>query len=260
MRLEKSAPPRHHLTQRSRMQLTRIFPLALLLLAVTTLLAETQKCPTDEGSGDVPASITGTLEYHPGVYAWYGVRPAQPICGQKVIQVGLGNNAEFRQAHQFIGCEVTAIGNLFVPATGYWSTSLGITDAHIQPGKDCKPGEPLPDYSAVPIASTLHRYKVVANYNPKSETFSAQAYDNSGKPLSPWQRYASDAGNGGRDLQRMFCADDFLASDPRDASGQPSLQANVDPDFPGAIEVSLPNDLIVQVSFLCARSAAPKKE
>lgn len=217
--------------------------------------AAPQQCPTEDTAADaIPASITGTLEYHPGVYAWYGVTPAQPLCEQKVIQVGLSDKAEFREAHKFVGCEVTVTGNLFVPDTGYWFVPLGITDAHIQPDTTCKQGEPLPDYSSPPLPSTLHRYKVVATYNPTTFDFSAQVNDASGQPLSPWQRYVSDAGNGGRDLQRMYCADGFRASDPRDALNQPDLQANLDPDSPQAIEVAIPSDAIVHVSFVCTRS------
>jgi hypothetical protein len=236
------------------MRLPRLFPLALVLLASTTLRAQ-QKCPTD-GGPDIPATITGTLEYHPGVYAWYGLHPAQPLCEQKVIQLGFNDSAPFHDAHRFVGCDVTATGNLFVPDTGYWSVPLGITDAHLQPDKSCKPGDPLPDYSAIPILSTLRRYKVVAAYDPKTETFSAQAFDAStGKPLSPWQTYATDTGNGSRDLQRMFCADGFSASDPKDPTGQSSLQANVDPDSPQAIEVAIPDaTTTVNVTFLCTRS------
>jgi hypothetical protein len=242
------------------MRITWPFPLAIILLAGTTLWAQPQKCPTDEGN-DVPASITGTLEYHPGVYAWYGIRPAQPACGQKVIQVGFDDSAAFRDAHRFVACEVTATGNLFVPITGFWSTSPGITDARVQPDTSCKPGEPLPDYSAIPIPSTLRRYKVVASYDPKTLDFSAQAYDaSSGKSLSPWQTYASDTGNGARDLQRMYCAEGFLASDPKDASGQSDLQAAVDSDFPQAIAVAIPDDSTqVQLSFICTRSTSAKK-
>jgi hypothetical protein len=242
------------------MRLPRLFPLVLLLLASSALRAQPQKCPTDD-SLNLPVSITGTLEYHSGVYAWYGVRPIQPLCDQKVIQLGLADSAAFRDAHRFIGCEVTATGNLFVPITGYWSTPLGITDAHLQPGKSCKPGDPLPDYAAIPIPSTLRRYKVVAAYDPKTETFSAQAFDAStGKPLTPWQTYAADAGNGARDLQRMFCAEGFSASDPKDPTGQSSLQANVDPDFPDAIEVSIPDTTTtVNVTFTCTRANSGSK-
>ena len=231
----------------------------LIALAIATLRAVPQQCPTE--NTDVPASVTGALEYHPGVYAWYGLRPPHPVCGQKVIQVGLVDSAAFRAAHQFAGCKVTVTGNLFVPDTGYWSVPLGMTDAHIQADKTCKRGKPLSDYSSAPIPSTLHRYKVVATYNPKTFDFSAQVHDaSSGQSLSPWQRYVSDAGNGGRDLQRMFCADGFLASDSRDALNQPDLQANVDPGLPQAIEVALPNESIVQVSFVCTRSASAKKQ
>lgn len=241
------------------MRFTQPLSLALVFLAGAPLWAQPQKCPTE--STDIPASITGILEYHPGVYAWYGLRPAQPLCGQKVIQLGFDDSADFRAAHRFLGCQVTASGNLFVPATGYWSAQLGITDAHVQPDATCKLGEPLPDYSAVPIPATLHRYRIVASYDPKTETFSAQSYDTtSGKPLSPWQTYATDSGNGARDLQRMFCADGFVASDPKDAQGKPNLQANADPDFPQAIEVAIPNDSSVQLSFVCNRTGpAPKQ-
>ncbi|MFZ0664020.1 MAG: hypothetical protein WAM66_15130 [Acidobacteriaceae bacterium] len=229
----------------------------LIALSSATLWAAAQQCPTE--NTDVPASVTGALEYHSGVYAWYGLRPTHPVCGQKVIQLGLNDKGEFRAAHQFVGCEVTVTGNLFVPDTGYWSAPLGITDAHIRAAKTCKPGKPLPDYSTIPIPSALHRYKVAATYTPKTFTFSAQVHDaSSGQSLSPWQRYASDTGNGGRDLQRMFCADGFLASDPKNALNQPDLQANVDPGLPQAIEVAIPSELIVQVSFVCTRSASAK--
>jgi hypothetical protein len=239
------------------MRLTRPLPLAIIFLATASLWGSPQSCPTE--STDVPASITGALEYHPGVYAWYGVRAAQPVCGQKVIQVGLSESAAFREAHRFVGCEVTATGNLFVPGTGYWSTSLGITDAHIQPGSTCQQGKPLPDYSAIPIPSSVRSYKIVTTYDPKTFDFSAQVHDAStGKSLSPWQQYVSDVGNGARDLQRMYCAEGFLASDPRDALAKPDLQANIDPDSPQAIEVALPNDSIVQVSFVCTRSPSTK--
>lgn len=242
------------------MPFTRSLSLALLLLAAATLHAQPQKCPTE--TTDVPITITGTLEYHPSVYAWYGVRLTQPICEQKVIQLELGDSAAFRSAHRFVGCEVTTTGNLFVPATGSWSTTLGISDALLQPNQSCKPGDPLPDYSAIPIPSAVRRYKVVATYNPKTFDFSAQAYDaSSGKSLSPWQTYASDDGNGARDLQRMYCAEGFLASDPKDAHAQPDLQSNVDPDFPGAIEVAIPDDTTpVQLSFTCTRSASTNKQ
>lgn len=242
------------------MQFVRRFPVILILLAAATLRAQPQhQCPKDQ-SDNIPTSVTGMLEYHSGVYAWYGVRPALPVCGQKVLQVGFDSNAEFREAHRLVGCEVMVSGNFFVPITGFWSVPLGITEAHIQPDKSCKPGQPLPDYSAVPIPSALHRYKVTASYDPKTEIFSAQAFDSLGKPLSPWQAYASDSGNGARDLQRMFCADGFVASSPKDTHGQPSLQANADPDFPQAVEVAIANDSTVQVSFVCTRSASPKKE
>lgn len=246
--------PTNHL-----MQFARRFPVILIVLAGSTFPAQPQQCPTE--TKDVPASVNGTLDYHPGVYAWYGLHPAQPVCGQKVLQVGLDSPAEFREAHRFVGCEVTVSGNLLLPATGYWSVPLGVVDARIRADKTCKQGQPLPDYSAIPIPSTLKRYKIIASYDPKTEIFSAQAYDiSSGKSLSPWQAYASDSGNGGRDLQRMFCAEGFVASDPRDTNGKTSLQANADPDFPQAIEVELPNDSIVQVSFVCTRSARTKKE
>lgn len=241
------------------MQFTRPFLLPIIFLSTSTLWAAPQKCPTE--TTDVPASITGTLEYHPGVYAWYGIRPAQLVCGQKIIQIGLSDSAAFREAHRFVGCEVTATGNLFVPDTGYWSTPLGITDAHIQPGNTCQQDDPLPDYSAVPIPSTVQHYKVVATYNPKTFAFSAQAHDAaSGKPLSPWQTYASDTGNGARDLQRMFCAEGFQASAPKDALGQPDLQANIDADDPQAIEVAIPSDATVQVAFVCTRSKPGKQQ
>lgn len=241
------------------MQLTRICILTLSFLASGMLWAATQKCPTEET--DVPVTIAGTLEYHPGVYAWYGVSPVQSICGQKVIQLGFEDGAAFREAHRFIGCKVIAVGNLFVPDTGYWSAPMGITNAHIHQDQTCKQGGPLPDYSAIPIPSTVQRYRVTANYNPKTLNFSAQARDAaSGKSLSPWQTYATDVGNGARDLQRMYCAEGFLASDPKDAFAQPDLQAAVDSDFPQAIDVVLPNNSSVQVSFLCTRSARTKKE
>ncbi|MGC2163789.1 MAG: hypothetical protein WA634_17925 [Silvibacterium sp.] len=230
-----------------------------LILASSFAWAAPQKCPTETTTA--PASVTGTLEYHPGVYAWYGIRPAQPVCEQKIIQVGLSDRAAFREAHRFVGCEVTATGNLFVPDTGYWSVPLGITDAHIQPSKACKQGDPLPDYSAVPIPSSVQRYKVVATYNPKTFDFSAQVHDaSSGKSLSPWQTYATDTGNGARDLQRMFCAEGFQTSAPKDALGQPDLQANIDPDDPQAIEVAIPTDATVQVSFICTRSRPSKQQ
>ncbi len=233
------------------------FPLAMIFLASATVWASPQKCPTEDTR--VPASITGTLEYHPGVYAWYGVHPPEPVCGQKVIQVGFSERAAFRETHRFIGCEVTATGNLFVPDTGYWSTSLGVSDAHIQPGSACKQGDPLPDYSAIPVPSSVRSYKVAATYDPNTFDFSAQVHDApSGKLLAPWQQYVSDVGNGARDLQRLYCAEGFVASNPKDALGQPDLQANIDPDSPDAIEVAIPNDSTVQMSFVCTRSSSPK--
>ncbi|MGC1359865.1 MAG: hypothetical protein WA826_01705 [Silvibacterium sp.] len=231
----------------------------MIFLASATVWAAPQKCPTETDTPNTPAFIIGTLEYHPGVYAWYGVHPSDPVCGQKVIQVGLSDSAAFREAHRFVGCEVTATGNLFVPDTGYWSTSLGLTDAHIQPGSACQKGDPLPDYSAIPVPPSVYRYKVAATYNPKTEDFSAQVHDAaSEKLLSPWQQYVSDVGNGARDLQRMYCAEGFVASAPKDALGQPDLQANIDPDSPDAIEVALPNDSTVQISFVCTRSSPAK--
>jgi len=241
------------------MQFTRPFLLTIILLSTSILWAAPQKCPSETTS--VPATITGTLEYHPGVYAWYGIRPTQPLCGQKVLQLDLSDNAAFRETHRFVNCEVTATGSLFVPVAESGSTSLGITDAHIQPGKTCKPGQPLPDYSAIPIPPTLHQYKVTATYNPRTFDFSAQAHNgSSGQSLSPWQTYVSDLGNDSRDLQRMYCANGFEASAPKNALGQPDLQANVDPDDSQAIEVAIPTDATVQLSFLCTRSVPAEKQ
>lgn len=234
------------------MRFTLFCPI-MLLVASNALWAEPQKCPTE--TIDVPITITGTLEYHSGVYAWYGVHLAKPACGQEVLQIGFDDKADFREAHRYLGCQITVTGNLFAPDTGSWSVPLGITEAHVQPVKVCKLGEPLPDYSAVPIPSALDRYKVVASYDPRTFEFSAKAYDaSSGKPLSPWQTYASDIGNGAHDLQRMFCADGFVASDPKDAHGQPDLRANIDPGSPQALEVAILNDSIVELSFVCTLS------
>lgn len=245
------------------MRFTRPSLFFAIVLVAAAPWATAQQCPSD--TAQVSATITGTLEYHTGVYAWYGIRPAQPFCAQKVIRISPGesrNSVAFRRAHQFIGCEVTATGTLFIPERGPWYPPMELAGAHIQPGRSCKPGEPLPDYSAAPIPSTLRRYKVAARYNPKTFDFSAQVYDAfTGNPLSPWQRYATDVGNGGRDLQRMFCADGFEASDPQDSSGQPSLQANIDPDAPDAVEVAIPDaTTIVQLSFTCTRSSLPSKQ
>ncbi|HTV07073.1 MAG TPA: hypothetical protein VME86_17015 [Acidobacteriaceae bacterium] len=241
------------------MRITRLYLLASLLLSATRLWAAPQKCPDE--TTQVPATITGTLEYHPGAYAWYGVRLAQPVCGQPVIQAELDDRAEFREAHRYIGCKVTVTGDLFQPDTGYWSVPLGIADAHLRPVAACKPGQPLPDYSAIPIPASLHRYKVTAAFDPGTLTFSAQATDlASGKPLTPWQTYATDLGNAARDLQRMFCANGFLASDPRDIHNQPSLQANVDPDSPQDIEVAIPSQATVHLSFTCTRSNPGKQQ
>ena len=228
----------------------------LAILFTATLHAQTQKCPADETSS-APATLTGALEYHPGVYAWYGLRPAQPLCGKSAIQLVFSDSAAFRQTHRFVGCTVTASGNLFIPATGYYTADLAILDAHLTPAPSCKQGSPLPDYSAVPIPASLHRYKVTASYDPKTFIFSAQARDAAtGKPLTPWQTYTTDDGNGARDLQRMYCADGFAVSSPTDTAGHPSLQANVDPDFPVAIDVAIPSDATVQLSFTCTRSTA----
>lgn len=237
--------------------------LLLILLATSAPWAIPQQCPSD--TSQIPATVTGTLEYHPGVYDWYGLRPAQPFCAQKVIRISPGdgrNSAAFRRAHQFIDCEVTATGTLSIPGSGPWYPAMEITDAHILPSSACKHGEPLPDYTTIPIPSALRRYKVVATYNPKTFQFSAQVYDAfTGNPLSPWQRYATDAGNGGRDLQRMFCAEGFEASDAQDSSGQPSLQANIDPDSADAVEVAIPDSsTVVQLSFVCTRTNLGAKQ
>ena len=105
----------------------------------------------------------------------------------------------------------------------------------------------------------MRSYKVAATYDPNTFDFSAQVHDApSGKLLAPWQQYVSDVGNGARDLQRLYCAEGFVASNPKDALGQPDLQANIDPDSPDAIEVAIPNDSTVQMSFVCTRSSSPK--
>lgn len=240
----------------------RLTPNALfiaMLLAAFSLQAASQQCPTENGPG-IATSITGTLEYHPSAYAWYGVRPAQPLCGQQIIQVAFDDTAGFRNAHRFVGCQVTATGNLFLPDTGSWSTSPGLIDAHLQPSTTCKLGQPLPNYAAMPIPASLKQYKITATYNPKTFDFSAQVQDTAGKPLNPWQQYVTDHGNGARDLQRMFCANGFAASDPKNALNQPDLQSNTDPDFPGAIQVTIPSSAIVQLSFTCTRSASAKDQ
>lgn len=148
-----------------------------------------------------------------------------------------------------------------VPATGYWSAPLGVTESHIQSSKSCKQGVPLPDYSAIPIPSTVKSYKVTATYNPKTYFFMARVSDAvSGKSLSPWQTYVSDAGNGARDLQRMFCAEGFIASNPESTTNS-QIELGAEDDMPRAIEVMLQDDSSLQrVSFVCSRSTQPKND
>lgn len=232
---------------------------ALIALSSTTLWAAPQVCPTE--STDVPISITGALEYHPGVYDWYGLRTTVPVCGQEVISVGLGSSVAFRETHRFAQCKVTVTGKLIVPVTGYWSTALAITEAHIQPAKNCKQGKPLPDYSAIPIPSGVRAYEVTASYDPSTYLFFARVHDAlSGRLLSPWQSYISDSGNGARDLQRMFCAEGFTASQPKSITHL-QIEPTVDSDMPRAIDVELEdNSHTLEVSFTCNRSHSAKTD
>lgn len=229
-----------------------------MIFGCSGLWALPQKCPTD--SGGVPVSVTGTLEYHPGVYGWYGLRTTIPVCRQKVISVGMGSSAEFRETHRFANCRVTVTGKLLFPDTGYWSTMLAITGAHIQATKDCKQGKPLPDYSTIPIPPTLRIYKVTASYNPKTYLFSGHIHDAStGKLLAPWQTYVSDSGNGARDFQRMYCAEGYTASNPKSVT-QMQNEPTIDNDMPRAIDVVVEDTNTVEVSFECRRSHPVKTE
>lgn len=238
--------------------MSRIVPYILLALTSASLCAASQTCPTE--STDVSASLTGTLEFHPGVYAWYGLRTPTRICGQRVVSIGLGDSAVFRETHRFVGCTVAISGKLMVPDTGYWSTPLGLIEPHIQPEKSCIQGKPLPDYSAISIPSTVENYQVTAIYDPSTYLFSANARDAStGKLLSPWQTYVTDSGNGARDLQRMFCAEGFTASQPKQVT-QTQNEPTIDSDMPRAIDVLIADTSVVQVSFVCRRSHSMKAE
>jgi hypothetical protein len=217
------------------------------------LAAVPQKCPTE--TSDVAASITGTLEYHPGAYAWYGVRTAQPVCGEKIIQIGFSNSAQFRESHQWTGCQVTVTGSLMVPVTGYWTASLGMTEAQVKPETSCKSNTPLPNYASEPVPASLKVYRVTAIYEPKTTIFTAEAREiPSGKLLTPWQRYASDSGNGARDILRMSCADGFVASNP--TGGSKLLFPLTTDDDLNAIVLGLSDDSTKQqITYICTRQA-----
>jgi hypothetical protein len=226
----------------------------VLATEVSPHWASAQKCPSDNPPSDVPATLAGTLEYHPGVYAWYGVITPQPVCGEKTIQIGFNENAAYREAHRWVGCEVTVTGKLMIPVTGYWSTPLGLTEASVKPKAGCTAGEAMPNYSKIQIPPAVTKYKVIAEYDPATTIFTAQAIDfPSGKPLEPWQAYTSDMGNGARDLQRIFCADGFVASSPQ-GEGNAKVSLGSADDMPGAIALELEdNSPRQEVRFTCTR-------
>ncbi len=165
--------------------------LPLLFLAA---IGHGQQCPMQSSTGaDIP-SITqvlrGQLIFHDALRKWFELKLDAPHCGQESVQLVTVNSSA--PIETFRGCRVASNGPLEDAGTGYLSLPIYQDAQHLATIGACERKPPLPDYSHLRPVSWVRQYRVTMAlyYGPGDHPIHFQV-STKGRPLSPWQAYAS---------------------------------------------------------------------
>lgn len=168
--------------------------LAWVLLAAAALSVSGQTCPEPitNGGPDSPSEIRelqGHLLFHDGMRQWFELKLDKPQCGQTSIQVNLIQDSTHIEI--FRGCRVRSRGELDYRTTGYISLEMYQNLRAIEPIGKCERKAPFPDYSKAKPDSGIRAYRVDMIFNNKRDRPIPVRVTSAGKPLRPWQAYAS---------------------------------------------------------------------
>ena len=160
-----------------------------------------QQCPKASATGPTTASeqrmLEGLLLFHNGIREWFELKLDQPQCGQTSIQL-VRIERDWTPLEIFRGCRVRSKGTIDFSGTGYYSLDTYQSVDAIEPVGTCNRKPPLPDYSQAKPDKTIVAYRVEmdVDYEPGDHPIVFHV-SHSGKPLRPWQAYASYMLTGG---------------------------------------------------------------
>ncbi len=224
-----------------------------------------QSCPSESKDGPLiesaPQTVTGHVHYHDGIRQWLELVPPKPVCGYTSIQLlGFGGGAfevdrgNANQLERYRDCDVTVVGPIGIPSTGYYSAPIYLTVNEIDPTADCSLKSAPPDFSKLKPSSAIRRYRVTFHirYEPGDHPVSAVITNSNGQALRPWQEYASYTLTGGF-VFYANCAKGFRLSHvtgtPQAHPGRPDENmAGMDPESAGMKHVTN-----LRLSFSCRR-------
>ena len=166
----------------------------LLSLVLLTASAAAQNCPKENDGPKSPptfAALHGQLIYHDGLRQWFELKLDKPQCGQPSVElIPVDDNWTPLQTAR--GCYVTSSGQIGIALTGYYSLDLSQVFDKIQPDTGCAPKQPFPDFSHAEPDPLVRSYRVEMNINYHPGDHPVVFHVTSrGRPLTPWQAYAS---------------------------------------------------------------------
>jgi hypothetical protein len=187
-----------------------LFSVAIFFLCLLPGAAA-QQCPRENSSGPPTASAELTLEgqlvYHDGLRQWFELRLDKPVCGQASTElVRIDDQKQFQILR---GCRVRTKGVLGIPLTGYFSLNTYQDVAEIEPVGDCTKQPPFPDDPKAAPDPKISRYRVKMLIHYGENAPVVLHVSSAGKPLEPWQVYASYNLTGGFVLYG-HCAEGFV--------------------------------------------------
>ncbi len=236
--------------------------LACVVLAAAALSASGQMCPEPSTTGPSRPSeareLEGQLLFHDDLRRWFELKLEKPLCGQTSIQV-FAPEQGITHIETLRNCRVKARGELDYSSTGYYSLDMFQNLQAIEPIGTCERKAPFRDYSNAKPNKGIRAYRVdmIINYT-KGDHPIVYRVTSAGKPLQPWQAYASYYLTGGFVLYGS-CGEDFVVDkvfgtpeahpghlyDP----GSPDDRATFDPE-----SAATAGKLNLQLSYTCLRN------
>lgn len=231
--------------------------LACVLLASAALSAAGQTCPkSTTGSPSQVRELEGQVLYHDGLRQWFELKLDKPQCGQTSIQIAATQGPT--PIETLRDCRVSSRGYLDYAHTGYFSREMYQDAQAIEPIGKCERKPPFPDYSNAKPSKSVRAYRVdmIINYRPGDHPVTFRV-TSAGKPLQPWQAYASYYLTGGFAL-RGHCSQGFVVDK---VFGTPEARpGHFDPDSPDDVASFEPEYAAeagkwdLQLTYTCVRN------
>lgn len=183
------------------MRILRACVLVLTLVYCLAAHVRAQECPQTNPAGPAVASevrtLVGRLIFHDGIRKWFELKLDQPQCGQTSIQL-VRIERNWTPLEVLRGCRVRSKGTLDFSPTGYYSLDAYQSVEQIEPVGACARLSPFHDYSKAKPDRSIHGYRVdmYVNYRPGDHPIIFRV-SSAGRPLRPWQAYASYSLTGG---------------------------------------------------------------